>query len=88
MIKLILTLGYNSLTLNNFENKLFNSILFFIPSMSSNPNINVLFAVSSFLKHLFAESLKEVEIDTIKSHLKDDERKGIIKITDSLSDFN
>ncbi|RRQ46321.1 hypothetical protein [Chryseobacterium sp. SC28] len=42
--------------------------------------------IASFLKHLFAESLKEVEIDTIKSHLKDDPKKGLITIKESLSD--
>ncbi|WP_372750835.1 hypothetical protein [Labilibaculum sp.] len=36
--------------------------------------------VSSFLKTVFENQLKEVEIYTIKSHLKDDEQKGIIKI--------
>lgn len=40
--------------------------------------------VSFFLKSVFENQLKEVEIDTIKSHLKDDERKGIIKIKKQL----
>lgn len=44
--------------------------------------------IALFLKKVFAETLNGVEVESIKSHLKDDERKGIIKITDSLSDFN
>ncbi|GAA5575483.1 hypothetical protein Pgin01_00438 [Porphyromonas gingivalis] len=32
------------------------------------------------LKLVFADALKDVETDTIKSHLKDDEQKGLIKI--------
>ena len=42
--------------------------------------------VSFFLKTVFANYLKDVEIDTIKSHLKDDERQGIIKIRKSLKE--
>jgi len=30
-------------------------------------------------------ALNDVELDSIKSHLKDDPKKGIIKITDDLS---
>ncbi len=41
--------------------------------------------VSFFLKTVFANYLKDVEIDTIKSHLKDDERQGIIKIKKNLT---
>lgn len=37
-----------------------------------------------FLKHIFAELLKDVEVETIKKHLKDDELKGIIKIENPL----
>lgn len=36
------------------------------------------------LKLVFADALKDVETDTIKSHLKDDEQKGLIKIQKSL----
>ena len=36
--------------------------------------------VALFLKLVFAEALKDVEPDTIKSHLKDEEQKGLIKI--------
>ena len=41
--------------------------------------------ISFFLKSVFANYLKDVETDTIKSHLKDDELKGIIKIQKSIS---
>ena len=40
--------------------------------------------VALFLKLIFAEALKDVEPDTIKSHLKDDPRKGIILIQEKL----
>lgn len=40
-----------------------------------------------FLKIVFAETLKDAEVESIKRHLKDDEKKGIIKITDNLSGF-
>lgn len=39
-----------------------------------------------FLKKVFPGILKDVEVETIKRHLKDDERKGIIKIRESLSE--
>ncbi|RIJ50395.1 mobilization protein [Maribellus luteus] len=42
--------------------------------------------VAFFLKSVFVNFLKDVETDTIKSHLKDDELKGIIKIRKSLSE--
>lgn len=41
--------------------------------------------IACFLKHVFAELLKDVEVETIKKHLKDDELKGIIKIENHLS---
>ena len=41
--------------------------------------------VASFLKTVFPEILKDVEIETIKRHLKDDELKGNIKIRKNLS---
>ena len=41
--------------------------------------------VALFLKLVFAEALKDVEPDTFKSHLKDDEQKGLIKIQKSLT---
>lgn len=40
--------------------------------------------ISKLLKMVFF-ALRDVELDTIKSHLKDDPKKGIIKITDDLS---
>ena len=40
--------------------------------------------VSKLLKTTFF-ALKEIELDSIKSHLKDDPKKGIVKITDDLS---
>lgn len=38
-----------------------------------------------FLKTVFAETLKDIEVESIKKHLKDDERKGIIKIKKDLT---
>lgn len=40
--------------------------------------------VSKLLKMAFL-ALEDIEVDSIKSHLKDDSKKGIIKITDNLS---
>ena len=40
--------------------------------------------VALFLKLVFAEALKDVEPETIKSYLKDDEQKGLIKIRKGL----
>ncbi|MCL1670498.1 hypothetical protein [Elizabethkingia ursingii] len=42
--------------------------------------------IAVFLKLVFANILKDVEVESIKSHLKDDEQKGIIKIAENLSD--
>lgn len=42
--------------------------------------------ISLFLKKVFAITFKEMEIGSIKSHLRDDEKKGIIPIVQSLSD--
>lgn len=41
--------------------------------------------VASFLKKVFLGILNDVEIETIKRHLKDDELKGVIKIRKDLS---
>lgn len=41
--------------------------------------------VASFLKKVFPEMLDDVETETIKRHLKDDELKGVIKIRKNLS---
>ncbi|MBF0577201.1 mobilization protein [Dysgonomonas sp. GY617] len=40
--------------------------------------------VARFLKTVFPDILRETEVDSIKSHLKDDELKGLIKIKESL----
>lgn len=40
--------------------------------------------IAHFLKNVFPDILKETGIDSIKSHLKDDELKGLIKIKESL----
>ncbi|MDE5417913.1 hypothetical protein L3049_07825 [Labilibaculum sp. DW002] len=42
--------------------------------------------VSFFLKSVFANYLEDIETNTIKSHLKDDDLKGIIKIRKSISE--
>ncbi|MHC0444633.1 hypothetical protein ACWA1F_04445 [Flavobacterium sp. 3-218] len=42
---------------------------------------------AEFLKLTFAEALKDVEQNSIKTHLKDDEQKGLIKIMEDLADF-
>ncbi|MFC0776996.1 hypothetical protein [Flavobacterium sp. HJSW_4] len=42
---------------------------------------------AQFLKLTFAEALKDVEENSIKTHLKDDEQKGLIKIMEDLADF-
>ena len=42
---------------------------------------------AQFLKFTFAEALKDVEQKSIKTHLKDDEHKGLLKIMEDLADF-
>lgn len=42
---------------------------------------------TQFLKLTFAEALKNVEENSIKTHLKDDEQKGLIKIIEDFTDF-
>ena len=42
--------------------------------------------IAHFLKRVFPDILIDVEVESIKSHLKDDELKGIIKIQKSLTD--
>jgi len=42
---------------------------------------------AQFLKLTFADALKDVEENSIKTHLKDDEQKGLIKIMEDLTDF-
>jgi hypothetical protein len=42
---------------------------------------------AQFLKLTFADALKDVEANSIKTHMKDDEKKGLIKIIEDLADF-
>lgn len=42
---------------------------------------------AQFLKLTFADALKDVEEQSIKTHLKDDEQKGLIKIMEDFTDF-
>jgi hypothetical protein len=42
--------------------------------------------IAHFLKRVFPDILKDVEVESIKSHLKDDELKGIIKIREGLTE--
>jgi hypothetical protein len=42
---------------------------------------------AQFLKLTFADALKDVEQNSIKTHLKDDEQKGLIKIIEDFTDF-
>ena len=49
-------------------------------------NIGKRIEIAQFLKRVFPDILKDVEVESIKSHLKDDELKGIIKIRKSLTE--
>lgn len=40
--------------------------------------------IAYFLKIVFADPFKDTEVESIKSHLKDDELKGLIKINENL----
>jgi hypothetical protein len=42
---------------------------------------------AQFLKLTFADALKDVEENSIKTHLKDDEQKGLIKIVEDFTEF-
>ncbi|MDC8105033.1 hypothetical protein MTQ00_10820 [Chryseobacterium sp. B21-037] len=42
--------------------------------------------IAIFLKTVFANSFKDVETNSIKSHLKDDESRGIIKLCSDIAD--
>ncbi|HEY1196192.1 hypothetical protein [Flavobacterium sp.] len=42
---------------------------------------------AQFLKLTFADALKDVEEKSIKTHLKDDEKKGLIKIREDFNHF-
>lgn len=47
-------------------------------------NVSKRIEIAHFLKRVFPDILKDAEVESIKSHLKDDELKGIIKIRKSL----
>jgi hypothetical protein len=49
-------------------------------------NVGKRIEIAHFLKRVFPDILKDVEVESIKSHLKDDELKGIIKIQKSLTE--
>ncbi|HEY5592633.1 MAG TPA: mobilization protein [Paludibacter sp.] len=49
-------------------------------------NVGKRIEIAHFLKRVFPDILKDVEFESIKSHLKDDELKGIIKIRKSLTE--
>ena len=49
-------------------------------------NVGKRIEIAHFLKRVFPDILKDVEFESIKSHLKDDELKGIIKIQKSLTE--
>jgi hypothetical protein len=49
-------------------------------------NVGKRIEIAQFLKRVFPDILKDVEVESIKSHLKDDELKGIIKIRKSLTE--
>lgn len=49
-------------------------------------NVGKRIEIVHFLKRVFPDILKDVEVESIKSHLKDEELKGIIKIQKSLTD--
>jgi len=42
---------------------------------------------AQFLKLTFADALKDVEVNSIKTHLKDDEQKGLIRIIEDFTDY-
>lgn len=42
---------------------------------------------AQFLKLTFADALKDVEENSIKTHMKDDEQKGLIKIIEDFTNF-
>ena len=49
-------------------------------------NVGKRIEIAVFLKKVFPDILKDLEVESIKSHLKDDELKGIIKIQKSLTE--
>lgn len=49
-------------------------------------NLGKRIEIAVFLKKVFPDIFKDIEVESIKSHLKDDELKGIIKIQKSLTE--
>lgn len=80
----------NKLDLNNLKLVIIKSDLSALDLLHFGWNIWNHFRINNqnnaayFLKQVFAVSLKDMEIETIKKHLKDDELKGIIKIQEDL----
>ena len=80
----------NKLDLNNLKPVIIKSDLSALDLLHFGWNIWNHFRISNqnnaayFLKLVFAIPLKDMEVETIKKHLKDDELKGIIKIQEDL----
>lgn len=80
----------NKLDLNNLKPVIIKSDLSTLDLLHFGWNIWNHFRISNqhnaayFLKLVFAIPLKDMEVETIKKHLKDDELKGIIKIQEDL----
>ena len=54
----------------------------------NTPNNSILrIKMARFLKHIFKELLKNVDVEGVKSHLKTDPRKGIIKIEEDITNL-
>jgi len=49
-------------------------------------NVGKQIDIAYFLKKVFPDIFKDAEIETIKSHLRDEERKGIVKIREILTE--
>lgn len=83
----------NRLDLNNLKPVIIKSDLSALDLLHFGWNIWNHFRINNqnnaahFLKRVFAVPLKDMEVETIKKHLKDDELKGIIKIQEDLSKY-
>ena len=83
----------NKLDLNNLKPVIIKSDLSTLDLLHFGWNIWNHFRISNqnnaayFLKLVFAVPLKDMEVETIKKHLKDDELKGIIKIQEDVSKY-
>jgi hypothetical protein len=83
----------NKLDLNNLKPIIIKSDLSTLDLLHFGWNIWNHFRISNqnnaayFLKLVFAIPLKDMEVETIKKHLKDDELKGIIKIQENISEY-